>query len=127
MNRLILLRYQNVKKQVASDGTTKFFYFELADGNLIETVLMRHKYGCSVCVTTQVGCRIGCKFCASTLSGLKRNLEAGEIVSQVLRVQQYLDETDDRVSHIVVMELGNLLKIMRISLNSLILLIMKKV
>ena len=93
------------KKQVASDGTTKFL-FELADGNLIETVLMRHKYGCSVCVTTQVGCRIGCKFCASTLSGLKRNLEAGEIVSQVLRVQQYLDETDDRVSHIVVMGIG---------------------
>ena len=82
------------KKQIASDGTTKFL-FELADGNLIETVLMRHNYGYSVCVTTQVGCRIGCKFCASTLSGLKRNLEAGEIVAQVLRV-----------SHIVVMGIG---------------------
>ena len=93
------------KKQIASDGTTKFL-FELADGNLIETVLMRHNYGYSVCVTTQVGCRIGCKFCASTLSGLKRNLEAGEIVAQVLRVQQYLDETEGRVSHIVVMGIG---------------------
>ena len=93
------------KKQVASDGTTKFL-FELADGNLIETVLMRHNYGCSVCVTTQVGCRIGCKFCASTLSGLKRNLEAGEIVAQVLRVQQHLDEISERVSHIVVMGIG---------------------
>ncbi len=93
------------KKQIASDGTTKFL-FELADGDLIETVLMRHKYGCSVCVTTQVGCRIGCKFCASTLSGLKRNLQAGEIVAQVLRVQQYLDETEGRVSHIVVMGIG---------------------
>ena len=93
------------KKQVASDGTTKFL-FELADGNLIETVLMRHNYGCSVCVTTQVGCRIGCKFCASTLSGLKRNLEAGEIVAQVLRVQQHLDEIGERVSHIVVMGIG---------------------
>lgn len=93
------------KKQVASDGTTKFL-FELSDGDLIETVLMRHKYGCSVCVTTQVGCRIGCKFCASTLSGLKRNLQAGEIVAQVLRVQQYLDESQDRVSHIVVMGIG---------------------
>lgn len=93
------------KKQVASDGTTKFL-FELADGNLIETVLMRHNYGYSVCVTTQVGCRIGCKFCASTLSGLKRNLEAGEIVAQVLRVQQHLDETEGRVSHIVVMGIG---------------------
>ena len=67
---------------------------------------MRHNYGYSVCVTTQVGCRIGCKFCASTLSGLKRNLEAGEIVAQVLRVQQYLDETEGRVSHIVVMGIG---------------------
>ena len=93
------------KKQVASDGTTKFL-FELADGNLIGTVLMRHNYGCSVCVTTQVGCRIGCKFCASTLSGLKRNLEAGEIVAQVLRVQQHLDEIGERVSHIVVMGIG---------------------
>ncbi|MDE5977207.1 MAG: 23S rRNA (adenine(2503)-C(2))-methyltransferase RlmN [Turicibacter sp.] len=92
-------------KQIATDGTTKFL-FELADGNLIETVLMRHSYGYSVCVTTQVGCRIGCKFCASTLSGLKRNLEAGEIVAQVLRVQQYLDETEGRVSHIVVMGIG---------------------
>ena len=93
------------KKQVASDGTTKFL-FELSDGNLIETVLMRHHYGYSVCVTTQVGCRIGCKFCASTLSGLKRNLEAGEIVAQVLRVQQYLDQSEGRVSHIVVMGIG---------------------
>ncbi|MFR9294710.1 MAG: 23S rRNA (adenine(2503)-C(2))-methyltransferase RlmN [Turicibacter sanguinis] len=93
------------KKQVASDGTTKFL-FELSDGDLIETVLMRHKYGCSVCVTTQVGGRIGCKFCASTLSGLKRNLQAGEIVAQVLRVQQYLDESQERVSHIVVMGIG---------------------
>ncbi|MBQ8993904.1 MAG: 23S rRNA (adenine(2503)-C(2))-methyltransferase RlmN, partial [Turicibacter sp.] len=89
----------------ASDGTTKFL-FELADGNLIETVLMRHNYGCSVCVTTQVGCRIGCKFCASTLSGLKRNLEAGEIVAQVLRVQQHLDEIGERVSHVVEMGIG---------------------
>ena len=97
--------FKERKKQVASDGTTKFL-FELSDGDLIETVLMRHKYGCSVCVTTQVGCRIGCKFCASTLSGLKRNLQAGEIVAQVLRVQQYLDESQERVSHIVVMGIG---------------------
>ncbi|HAX71894.1 MAG TPA: 23S rRNA (adenine(2503)-C(2))-methyltransferase RlmN, partial [Firmicutes bacterium] len=60
----------------------------------------------SVCVTTQVGCRIGCKFCASTLGGLIRNLEAGEIVAQVLKVQQYLDEFEERVSHIVVMGIG---------------------
>ena len=72
-----------VVKQESKDGTIKFL-FELQDGYTIETVLMRHEYGNSVCVTTQVGCRIGCTFCASTLGGLKRNLEAGEIVSQVL-------------------------------------------
>lgn len=70
------------------DGTIKFL-FELQDGYTIETVLMRHDYGNSVCVTTQVGCRISCTFCASTLGGLKRNLEAGEIVSQVLTVQKH--------------------------------------
>ncbi len=64
-------------KQTSADGTTKFL-FELHDGYSIETVLMRHDYGNSVCVTTQVGCRIGCTFCASTLGGLKRHLEAGK-------------------------------------------------
>ena len=77
-----------VVKQESKDGTIKFL-FELQDGYTIETVLMRHDYGNSVCVTTQVGCRIGCTFCASTLGG-KRNLEAGEIVSQVLTVQKPL-------------------------------------
>ena len=94
-----------VVKQESKDGTIKFL-FELQDGYTIETVLMRHEYGNSVCVTTQVGCRIGCTFCASTLGGLKRNLEAGEIVSQVLTVQKVLDETDERVSQIVIMGIG---------------------
>nr|WP_088041299.1 23S rRNA (adenine(2503)-C(2))-methyltransferase RlmN [Bacillus sp. EAC] len=92
-------------KQTSSDGTMKFL-FELHDGYSIETVLMRHNYGNSVCVTTQVGCRIGCTFCASTLGGLKRNLEAGEIVAQVLCVQRAIDEVDERVSSIVVMGIG---------------------
>lgn len=92
-------------QQTSSDGTIKFL-FELHDGFSIETVLMRHEYGNSVCVTTQVGCRIGCTFCASTLGGLKRNLEAGEIVSQVVKVQQALDETDERVSSVVIMGIG---------------------
>ncbi|WP_195225335.1 23S rRNA (adenine(2503)-C(2))-methyltransferase RlmN [Staphylococcus warneri] len=94
-----------VVKQESRDGTIKFL-FELQDGYTIETVLMRHEYGNSVCVTTQVGCRIGCTFCASTLGGLKRNLEAGEIVSQVLTVQKALDETEERVSQIVIMGIG---------------------
>lgn len=96
---------ETVVRQESKDGTMKFL-FRLRDGYTIETVLMRHDYGNSVCVTTQVGCRIGCSFCASTLGGLKRNLEAGEIVSQVLQIQKALDETDERVSSIVIMGIG---------------------
>lgn len=92
-------------QQTSADGTMKFL-FELQDGYSIETVLMKHEYGNSVCVTTQVGCRIGCTFCASTLGGLKRNLEAGEIVAQVVKVQQALDELGERVSSIVIMGIG---------------------
>lgn len=69
----------------SSDGTEKYL-FRLADGNIIEGVLMRYKYGNTQCVSTQVGCRMGCKFCASTLGGLIRNLSSGEIVSQILKV-----------------------------------------
>ncbi|MEG0783284.1 23S rRNA (adenine(2503)-C(2))-methyltransferase RlmN [Carnobacterium sp.] len=93
--------------QESNDGTIKYL-FELHDGLLIETVLMRHEYGLSVCVTTQVGCNIGCTFCASGLLKKQRDLTAGEIVAQIMQVQQYLDEkeTGDRVSHIVVMGIG---------------------
>jgi 23S rRNA (adenine2503-C2)-methyltransferase len=101
----VLTTLGTIIQQTSSDGTIKFL-FELQDGVSIETVLMRHEYGNSVCVTTQVGCRIGCTFCASTLGGLKRNLEAGEIVAQVVKVQQALDETDERVSSIVIMGIG---------------------
>ena len=69
----------------AQDGTEKYL-FEYADGNLVEGVLMKYKYGYTQCVSTQVGCRMGCKFCASTLGGLIRNLTAGEILSQILVV-----------------------------------------
>ncbi len=92
-------------EQKSVDGTVKFL-FELHDGNAIETVLMEHEYGYSVCVTTQVGCRIGCTFCASSIGGLVRDLEAGEIVAQVVKVQQMLDQTEERVSSIVVMGIG---------------------
>lgn len=67
---------------------------------------MRHNYGNSICVTTQVGCRIGCTFCASTLGGLKRNLTAGEITAQVVQAQKILDKTNERVSSIVIMGSG---------------------
>lgn len=101
----VLTTLKTLIQQTSSDGTMKFL-FELHDGYSIETVLMRHEYGNSVCVTTQVGCRIGCTFCASTLGGLKRNLEAGEIVAQVVKVQQAVDEMNERVSHVVIMGIG---------------------
>lgn len=89
----------------SKDGTVKFL-FQLHDGHAVETVLMRHRYGNSVCVTTQVGCRVGCTFCASTLGGLKRDLTSGEIAAQVVKCQQMLDEEDERVSSIVMMGIG---------------------
>lgn len=94
-------------KQESEDGTIKFL-FKLHDDNLIETVLMRHHYGLSVCVTTQVGCNIGCTFCASGLLAKSRDLTSGEIVEQIMHVQKHLDsrEKEERVSHIVVMGIG---------------------
>jgi len=84
------------------DGTEKFLLgFE--DGNLIEAVLMRYKHGNSICISTQVGCRMGCKFCASTLEGRVRNLTTGEILAQVLVVQNNINE---RISNIVLMGSG---------------------
>ena len=77
----------------SADGTEKYL-FSLADGSLVEGVLMKYKYGCTQCVSTQVGCRMGCKFCASTLGGLVRNLTAGEILAQILAVNA-LHEGDE--------------------------------
>ena len=86
----VLEEYENVPVKIkevfySADGTEKYL-FELSDGNIIEGVLMKYKYGYTQCVSTQVGCRMGCKFCASTLNGLVRNLTAGEILSQILVV-----------------------------------------
>ena len=86
----LLQTYENAPVSVekvfySSDGTEKYL-FRLSDGNIIEGVLMKYKYGYTQCVSTQVGCRMGCKFCASTLNGLIRNLTAGEILSQILVV-----------------------------------------
>jgi len=94
--------FEVAKHQQSSDGTHKFL-FRLTDGNTIETVLMKQSYGLSICVTTQIGCRIGCSFCASTIGGLVRNLEAGEIIAQVIQVARTIGE---RISHVVVMGIG---------------------
>lgn len=93
--------------QESKDGTVKYL-FELPDGMLIETVLMRQHYGLSVCVTTQVGCNIGCTFCASGLIRKQRDLNSGEIMAQIMLVQKYFDDRNqgERVSHIVVMGIG---------------------
>ena len=88
---------------------TKKFVYELVDGNLIEGVLMSYKYGKTLCVSTQVGCRMGCKFCASTLNGLVRNLTSGEILAQVLIVNAYLGGKKDRkraITNLVLMGSG---------------------
>jgi 23S rRNA (adenine2503-C2)-methyltransferase len=103
--RFNFVSLKEIARQESKDGTVKLL-FELSDKNAIETVIMKHDYGNSVCVTTQVGCRIGCTFCASTLGGLKRNLSAGEIVAQVVQAQRLLDATGERVSSIVIMGIG---------------------
>ena len=104
-NDFIIDELTIVKKSVASDGTTKFL-FSLADDNLIETVLMIHPYGYSVCVTSQVGCNMGCAFCASGTTKKIRNLEPYEMVLQVLAIDNMLSLENKRVSHVVVMGIG---------------------
>lgn len=96
---------QLVGKFVSKDGTIKYL-FELEDGHYIETVLMRHNYGNSVCVTSQVGCNMGCSFCASGELGKVRNLTLSEMVLQVLHVQKDLDLEKERVSNVVIMGIG---------------------
>ena len=84
------------------DGTRKYL-FRLNDGNLIESVLMRYEHGNSVCISSQAGCRMGCRFCASTIGGLSRSLLPSEMLSQIYKIQK---ETGERVSHVVVMGTG---------------------
>ncbi|OOO66506.1 23S rRNA (adenine(2503)-C(2))-methyltransferase [Clostridium tepidum] len=92
-----------IKKLVSQDKNTYKFLFEFKDGNIIESVVMKYKHGNSICVSTQVGCRMGCKFCASTLDGVIRNLTSGEILSQILISQK---EIDERISNVVLMGSG---------------------
>lgn len=94
--------YEVVDHQKSADGTEKFL-FRLQDGNLIESVLMRHNYGTSICVTSEVGCNMGCAFCASGMQKKLRNLSAGEMVLQLESVYEVIKE---KISHIVVMGIG---------------------
>lgn len=90
------------RRQQSKDGTVKYL-LELADGNCIETVLMRYHYGNTVCVSTQVGCAMGCRFCASTQAGRVRDLTPGEIAAEIYTAQK---DTGERVSHVVLMGIG---------------------
>ncbi len=101
--RARLTTLQCRKRQISSQDGTRKYLLELPDGNFVETVCMRYKYGCSVCVSSQVGCAMGCRFCASTLHGCIRNLTAGEMLEQVYAVSRDIGE---RISHVVVMGMG---------------------
>lgn len=89
-----------IKKQVSADGGTAKYLFELEDGETIESVWMHYRHGDSICVSSQVGCRMGCSFCASTIGGLVRNLTPAEMLSQVYDIERdiYQEHTDDRAS-----------------------------
>lgn len=107
-----------VEKQCSQRGDTAKYLFALPDGNVIESVWMKYHHGNSVCISSQVGCRMGCTFCASTLTGLTRNLTAGEMLSQIYEIQR---ETGERVSHVIIMGMGepfdnydNLLRFIRL-------------
>lgn len=115
-----ICNYNIIKKLVSSDGTKKYL-FDVLDGNAIESVLMEYHHGKTLCVSSQVGCKMGCKFCASTGIPFGRNLSAGEIVEQILAVEQ---DTGDKISNVVFMGIGepldnydNVIKAIRILNN----------
>ena len=115
-----ICNYNIIKKLESSDGTKKYL-FDILDGNAIESVLMEYHYGKSICVSSQVGCKMGCKFCASTGIPFVRNLTAGEIVEQILAVEQ---DTGEKISNVVFMGIGepldnfeNVIKAIRILNN----------
>ena len=97
-----MCNFNILKKQVSKDGTIKYL-FDVLDGNAIETVLMSYHHGYSICVSSQIGCKMGCKFCASTGINFIRNLSSGEIVEQILAVEQ---DENLRISNVVFMGIG---------------------
>lgn len=97
-----MCNYNILRKQESSDGTKKYL-FDVLDGNAIETVLMQYHHGKTICVSSQIGCKMGCKFCASTGIQFVRSLSAGEIVEQILAVEQ---DIGDKISNVVFMGIG---------------------
>lgn len=98
-----LMPLEMVDRRTSPSDETSKFLFKLRDGRVIESVLMKYRHGNSVCISSQVGCRMGCRFCASTLGGLERNLSAGEMLAQIYEIQRI---TGERVSNVVVMGTG---------------------
>ena len=94
--------FKIIKKQESKDGTKKYL-FDVLDNNAIESVLMEYKYGKTICVSTQIGCKMGCKFCASTGVKFARSLEPGEIVEQLLAIER---DENIRISNLVFMGIG---------------------
>ncbi|MEA4989130.1 MAG: 23S rRNA (adenine(2503)-C(2))-methyltransferase RlmN [Anaerovorax sp.] len=92
-----------LKRQISKKDGTRKYLFGLHDGNAIESVYMQYKHGNSICISSQAGCRMGCRFCASTINGLQRNLTASEMVDQVLMVEK---DTATKISNVVVMGTG---------------------
>ena len=103
VDKMGILDVEVVTRLISKEDGTNKFLFKLYDGNVIESVLMRYKHGNSVCISSQVGCRMGCRFCASTIGGLIRNLTPSEMLSQVYSIQKI---TGERVSNVVVMGTG---------------------
>lgn len=95
------------RELISSDGTRKYL-LSLADGNIVECVLMEYKYGNTICISTQCGCRMGCSFCATGIDGLARNLSAGEMLSEVLAINRHIGGTkaDRKITNIVLMGCG---------------------
>ncbi len=95
------------KELISKDGTRKYL-LSLSDGNIVECVLMNYKYGNTICISTQVGCRMGCAFCATGIDGLARNLTAGEMLAEVLAINNHIGGTtaDRKITNIVLMGCG---------------------
>ena len=101
--KFVIAPMEEVGRQISQKDGTQKFIFKLADGNIIESVLMIYDYGNSVCISSQAGCRMGCSFCASTIGGLNRSLKPSEMLRQIYKIQKI---TNKRVSNVVVMGTG---------------------
>ena len=117
-----MCNFKILKKQQSKDGTIKYL-FDVLDENAIETVLMSYHHGYSICVSSQIGCKMGCKFCASTGINFIRNLSSGEIVEQILAVEQ---DTGIRISNVVFMGIGEPLDNYENVINAIHILTIKK-